>query len=131
MARGVLDRERLPPADVTPGAPGAWEGFTGRAMLPLVLLFVAWPFVMSGGRSPWYSLAVPLALLLALLGIGFLGRRQDAREIARAGFRACLRCRYDLRNLPPEGQCPECGRPYSHEHSERSWRWTYRLDEQA
>src|SRR5690242_21157814 len=27
----------------------------------------------------------------------------------------CPRCDYDLRGLPPEGTCPECGRPYDRE----------------
>ena len=128
MGLSVLDRERVPPPNVTPGAPGPWERLIGQAMVPVVLVFVAWPFVLSGGRSPWWSLLAPLVLLLALLLMSGAGRKRDAREIMQARYRACLRCRYDLSALPPEGECPECGGSYTHAHSERSWRWTYQRE---
>jgi hypothetical protein len=37
----------------------------------------------------------------------------------------CLKCRYPLISLPPDGQCPECGQPYTHATTAAIWQMSW------
>ena len=52
---------------------------------------------------PYWSLAIPLAVLPVLVPLG----RRCGRRAHRRRNGLCLRCGYDLRATP--GACPECG----------------------
>jgi len=66
---------------------------------------------------PWRVRLSPFAFNAAIFASGYLVlfavltplvRWRGARRL-RAGV--CPRCRYDVRGLPPESSCPECGAP--------------------
>jgi hypothetical protein len=60
-------------------------------------IFDPWPFVAA-------------AVLFAVAGclIAIVARR--VREQHASRMKVCRRCDYDLRGLPPDSPCPECGR---------------------
>jgi hypothetical protein len=66
------------------------------------------------------------ALILLIAGAAW-SRAWQVRQVKEMGYRLCLRCRYDLRDSPDQGVCPECGDPY--EASDLRWVWRVTLGE--
>ncbi len=96
-ARGgiVIPRSRLiDPADIS------WNGAYLPAVLPTRIL---WPGFLAD------SLVFGAGWLALLAGPGFAIRFVRRALRRRAG--RCERCAYDLRGLPRDAPCPECGRP--------------------
>jgi hypothetical protein len=125
-----MRRERIPPPGVKPGAPGPAELASRWLGVAYLIFFFGWPLlIVAQYRSaPGFFFIVLLPMLTA--GVAhqiatMRARRRDFREIRAASFKACLTCRYPLRDQPASGMCPECGAAYTREGLERSWRWTY------
>lgn len=57
-----------------------------------------------------YVLIVPMFAPFIALAITV---RRLRRRLQRLDYRMCLCCEYDLHDLPDDGVCPECGKPYS------------------
>jgi hypothetical protein len=53
------------------------------------------------------------------------GRKRAIRMLTEHGSMVCLRCRYILDQVPPEGTCPECGEEYSEWWLGEGWDRTY------
>jgi hypothetical protein len=86
--------------------------YMGRAGTPL------------SGVGGWLFFAgvwVNLAALIAAIWI----RRRNQKLVKDARFRLCLRCRYSLTDLEPDGVCPECGKAYTAKGLEEGWARTY------
>ena len=50
--------------------------------------------------------------------------RRFENSLAKADYRFCLDCAYDLQGLPQRHVCPECGREYEIEILQADWkRW--------
>ncbi len=91
------------------------------------------------GPHPYSTLLATLLLLGFFTGLALIlfgpwlvnefrlrrAHKRDFAEVTNRQFRHCLGCRYDLSGLPPTGNCPECGRPYTDAGLRQSWLWTY------
>jgi hypothetical protein len=63
-------------------------------------------------------------LVLFVIVQSMLHERPQRRivGIVRASrFLACEHCAYDLSGVAPAGNCPECGKSYTHEDCRRKW----------
>ena len=59
-------------------------------------------------------LFVPLIACYSLgIWIEFRARRLGMAQVANAGYRLCLHCRYPLAQEVDQGKCPECGRSFT------------------
>lgn len=77
----------------------------------LCLVFLS---LLIGFCLPVLPLPAVVALLIVTTTILFLfarGRRLDAMRMERSGLNRCLRCGYELRDVPKEveSRCPHCG----------------------
>lgn len=70
----------------------------------------------------------------SVLAIGtYFWRTRWKRRLVRHQWLLCLQCAYPLDMLPPEGRCPECGKPYNQASTSWGWRvlcnqWTVDMD---
>lgn len=88
---------------------GIWGGFAAS---------------MAVGRPMALAVVGPISVLLFFGGLMLpiaLWQR-DLRRVRTCQGQACLHCLYDLRSLPAEGHCPECGAPYTKADVVRQWR---------
>ena len=137
-------RARIPPRGVTPGPPGPAElKFARWAWLTILLWQLATLLAAVGTvavlrlvqGAVLVGVGVPV-ILVVVFGVWFAGaatvgrlrqrvRQADLARVKANGFKVCVGCRYDLRSLPEEGRCPECGRSYQLKNLARAWAWTY------
>lgn len=69
------------------------------------------------------SSVVSLVPFVALIGCTVWSYRLHCR-VAKAGGRLCPSCAYDLQgSLPENGNCPECGEPYTRRSLDDAWYW--------
>lgn len=115
-----------PPTGITPGCKTLlqqwlpWLGLTLAFSVPVSLLAAS----VMGKTVPIWWLIGAVAMLFVITVLHHFALRRSRREIIDGNYCLCLRCRYPLLNLPPEGTCPECGAAYLHERVRFSWRWT-------
>ena len=46
---------------------------------------------------------------------------EKMRWLEARDFEVCIECGYELSGLPGEGNCPECGSPYTREQLKQLW----------
>lgn len=76
------------------------------------------------GRPMTLAVVGPISVLLFFGGLilPIALWQRDLRRVRTCHGQACLHCLYDLRSLPAEGCCPECGTPYTKADVVRQWR---------
>jgi len=70
----------------------------------------------------WAALGV-LVFVFALISL--YASRSGKRVVRTLDLRICPECSFDLRHLPDNGRCPECGTGYSEFSLRAQWRETY------
>ena len=124
------DPESRTKARATPGQGiGVWLKCFG---LICIIAGVVWgiaTYDFSSGRlfagpAGWLFLG---GICCQLVGGGTISRadRRDWERVRLARFRLCLRCRYSLVDLEPDGVCPECGERYTAKGLKEGWRRTH------
>lgn len=73
--------------------------------------------VVDNAIYRWVYVLIGLGISIFAIYLVWTG----ANRISRCGGIVCPWCNYDLRASPPEGNCPECGKPYTHEHLKNYW----------
>ncbi len=86
-----------------------FAGLAGGRILSATWLMVLGGF---GGVVVWFSALVGLVLL----------QQRDIQRVRMLGGQVCTDCLYDLSASPSEGNCPECGMPYTKAGVVRRWR---------
>lgn len=81
------------------GLPGSTRALVGPLLIGAVLVIIIVPRVLK--RRAY---------------------RMQHKALRRIDFQVCPYCRYDLRELPPQGVCPECGVKFDPGSLERHWR---------
>ncbi len=124
-------RFRTPPDGINPGCLSRGEKLVSWLGLGFVVALLAWPLVALLWRGSavllvWFF-GPAAAMGLATIVAAPVAYRLSRREIVAADYCLCMKCRYPLGTLPPEGTCPECGAQYEHEQLRKCWKWT--LDE--
>jgi hypothetical protein len=71
--------------------------------------------------QPWMPITVFLPVF-AGLWIYTSRRAAFASRLAKADYRLCCSCGYDLSGLDDQGSCPECGATYSVPCTREEWR---------
>lgn len=119
------------------GAWGLWRwasGRTPRAMRGWRIAIAVSSVVLPGAAlvlwidrtklsQPWWAYVImPVAVWVVVLAISLIAMACKRRRAGRARFLLCPRCLYDLRDLPGEGACPECGRGYERDATIAMWR---------
>ncbi len=95
---------------------------------PAVAFAGALAIALTRPPAWWFIGALTLWVIITSLGAEAIRRsaaRVCDRAMARDGMQ-CPQCAFDLSGMKPEGQCPECGRPYSAEHLRLLWAETQR-----
>jgi hypothetical protein len=92
---------------------------------PVILASVACYVLMAVTGLRLIFIGIALGIVAAFAFAVHGARRRDYQAIRDADFKVCMRCRYPLDAIAPEGDCPECGAPYSHEESVKCWRFAY------
>ncbi|CAN5741112.1 hypothetical protein BH11PLA1_BH11PLA1_20060 [soil metagenome] len=82
-----------------------------------------------GFNVMWFAIAAPLLTLVALFFVKGSQRRRALRLMA-AGHVLCVRCSYDLAQIPPDlgdgkVRCPECGMRMTLEAAREIWALMY------
>ncbi len=78
----------------------------------------------------WFFAAlIPTIIATQLLMVALLRKEQRRAKavVEAADFKICPRCRYSLKGLDDQGDCPECGRRYSQDELRRTWTAAYEL----
>lgn len=91
---------------------GAPKPGRGLAIVTLLLLCAATGTVAFIG-GPWVSCSMGPALAIATVGVAMMLRQER-------NARACVHCQYDLGGLGRRGVCPECGRSFDLDQSDRT-----------
>lgn len=111
----------MPSATPAAAIPPAVRRLVWWMVLPLVSTILgaaslALPSVRAwmGKGGIMFAVGIPLVcfvpMFIAIIGMAVAQRRIRAKVIAADG-RVCIHCVHDLRGLPDQGLCPECGRP--------------------
>lgn len=108
------------------GCPSTEERVTRRLQWLFPVLFFGVPMGLLGlGMEPVFAVGAAVLLVVATAWwIASINNRQ-LYYLRRCDFMVCDRCRYDLRALPDQGLCPECGRPYLASALRATWLRTY------
>lgn len=107
-------------------APLFWLLYITMMFAPFYARFIPIP---GFGRHPLNQILASFCVLIGvfgLLGWSLRHRKRAIKEALARDLRSCVFCRYDLSELPEDGTCPECGRPYTRLITRRSWIWHYR-----
>jgi len=80
-----------------------------------------WMGVGWQGDASWAFAMLPVAGVLA--GVGLMRWRTAGlrRDVKRTGGCVCVKCGYCVAELPQSGVCPECGRAYQHRALIEAW----------
>jgi hypothetical protein len=66
-----------------------------------------------------------VVLVPAVVAVYFVGWTRWRRKLLACHLKCCLACHQDLRGLPDEGRCPECGRDYDIGAVQAAWEAAY------
>jgi predicted Zn-ribbon and HTH transcriptional regulator len=84
--------------------------------------------MVVGGLVGWWFKSPVWAVVLCCLGpvasittIAWISSR-IMEAAAKADFRLCTLCGYDMRSAPEVGRCPECGGVYHGDMAQMAWR---------
>tara|TARA_Y100000589_G_scaffold1460_2_gene1296 strand:- start:7715 stop:8125 length:411 start_codon:yes stop_codon:yes gene_type:complete len=115
--------------------PGPFQPYAPRVARPVELWFwvvyLALVLAVTGVMMDW-----PLLSYIAISGgiavSVWLLRRWRGR-LRRHDWLLCTWCGYPLGGGEPQGQCPECGRPYTHASTRWGWKvlcgeWSEEMD---
>ena len=92
------------------------------------LLVIATVTIDRSARRP-NAAPILFVLLVACYSVGIWievrARRRGMTQVADAGFRLCLNCRYPLAQEVVQAECPECGRSFTIRALILGWQRTY------
>ncbi|MEK6675238.1 MAG: hypothetical protein AABZ47_06235 [Planctomycetota bacterium] len=105
---------------------GAWI-WAAASFLLLGVAVSRLPLFLPGTTSYWHHSTVSIGGSVVILAVwgGYEWHRrrrfpallEQARQLLW-----CPGCRYSLRGLSPQGNCPECGKPYDHADVLERWK---------
>ncbi len=106
----AVDEKGIPPF-VTPW----WHGTLARGATCFFLAFSGFFLIASFGVSRPSTIPLVAMVVTQIIGWWCYDRHIKAlrERLPEHEFMLCLRCGYDLRNLPDSHLCPECGEPFS------------------
>jgi len=112
----VDHKHREPPFGILPGR--FW-----LCVWATVGIIAIYEGVTRFGFSTWIAHGVALinALVVGILVVRHIFRLRH--RLRQSDGLLCPQCGYDLRALPEEGACPECGIRYEHAAVRKRWRW--------
>ncbi|MFI4916539.1 MAG: hypothetical protein ACIAS6_08555 [Phycisphaerales bacterium JB060] len=76
---------------------------------------------VPGGPSVRYALWAVIALGAAICGLAIRRMSRLFDRARDASWTLCPSCLYDLRGHDEEGECPECGRPFTRLGVQSCW----------
>ena len=105
------------------------HGVVALGFVVLVVFEAADVEVSQRFSGPFITLMI--LALLAILAITMHTAARNRERTIEAGGMVCLRCRHLLEGLGEEGQCPECGEAFEHQHNRRVWLNHYGVGESS
>ena len=96
-------------------------------LIPVLVVTAAWIgwLTLYAGNSA-YRVFLSMGFYLMAVGVlaapSVLRIRKLCRRLKEADFRICTGCGFDLRTLPDEYHCPECGLAYEYEIIRKQWK---------
>lgn len=93
-------------------------------MMLFTAAWIGWLAIYAGGSTTrvLVSMGVYVFVILALAAPSFLRIRTLCHLLKETEFRICTECGFDLRTLPDEHLCPECGTAYQYDTLVKHWK---------
>ena len=93
-------------------------------ILAMTVVWIAWLSIFANDSLRHFvgSLIVYLAVIAAFTAPTIARLRALWRRVSDSEFRVCTVCGFDLRTLPDQYQCPECGTAYDYETLTKQWK---------
>ncbi len=104
-----------------------------RIALPLLGIIgvngVIAALAFAPGQSWLLILLIPIVTVIQVLTFALLRkeRRRAVAIVQAANFQICPRCRYSLKGLEEQGDCPECGTHYTAASLRTEWADAYEI----